>query len=334
LKFIILGGFYMALRDFFIYLSENQMLNGAAQRYGLRMGAQSVVAGTTIPEVVQTIKELNKANISCTVDNLGEFVFEKSAATAAKQNILAVIQAIHDEQLDAHISLKPSQLGQDIDIDFCYENLKEILALAHKYDIFVNFDMENYARLHSSFDLLEKLHQEYDNVGTVIQAYFFESEENIEKYKNFRLRIVKGAYKENDNVAYQSKDDIDRNYLKLIEQHLLNGKFTSIATHDHNVINHVKQFVKKHNIPNDKFEFQMLYGFRKDMQYNLAKEGYNFCTYLPFGSDWYGYFMRRLAERPQNLALVTKQVFNKKTNTAIGLGVTAFALGRLSKKSK
>ncbi|MED3804397.1 proline dehydrogenase family protein [Lysinibacillus xylanilyticus] len=324
----------MALRDFFIYLSENQMLNGAAQRYGLRMGAQSVVAGTTIPEVVQTIKELNKANISCTVDNLGEFVFEKSAATAAKQNILAVIQAIHDEQLDAHISLKPSQLGQDIDIDFCYENLKEILALAHKYDIFVNFDMENYARLHSSFDLLEKLHQEYDNVGTVIQAYFFESEENIEKYKNFRLRIVKGAYKENDNVAYQSKDDIDRNYLKLIEQHLLNGKFTSIATHDHNVINHVKQFVKKNNIPNDKFEFQMLYGFRKDMQYNLAKEGYNFCTYLPFGSDWYGYFMRRLAERPQNLALVTKQVFNKKTNTAIGLGVTAFALGRLSKKSK
>ncbi|MFJ7185217.1 proline dehydrogenase family protein [Lysinibacillus xylanilyticus] len=324
----------MALRDFFIYLSENQMLNGAAQRYGLRMGAQSVVAGTTIPEVVQTIKELNKANISCTVDNLGEFVFEKSAATAAKQNILAVIQAIHDEQLDAHISLKPSQLGQDIDIDFCYENLKEILALAHKYDIFVNFDMENYARLHSSFDLLEKLHQEYDNVGTVIQAYFFESEENIEKYKNFRLRIVKGAYKENDNVAYQSKEDIDRNYLKLIEQHLLNGKFTSIATHDHNVINHVKQFVKKHNIPNDKFEFQMLYGFRKDMQYNLAKEGYNFCTYLPFGSDWYGYFMRRLAERPQNLTLVTKQVFNKKTNTAIGLGVTAFALGRLTKKSK
>ncbi|MCL1700514.1 proline dehydrogenase family protein [Lysinibacillus sp. Bpr_S20] len=324
----------MALRDFFIYLSENQMLNGAAQRYGLRMGAQSVVAGTTIPEVVQTIKELNKANISCTVDNLGEFVFEKPAATAAKQNILAVIQAIHDEQLDAHISLKPSQLGQDIDIDFCYENLREILALAHKYDIFVNFDMENYARLHSSFDLLEKLHQEYDNVGTVIQAYFFESEENIEKYKNFRLRIVKGAYKEDDRVAYQSKDDIDRNYLKLIEQHLLNGKFTSIATHDHHVINHVKKFVKKHNIPNDKFEFQMLYGFRKDMQYELAKEGYNFCTYLPFGSDWYGYFMRRLAERPQNLTLVTKQVFTKKTNTVIGLGITAFALGRLSKKVK
>ncbi|MFS0688862.1 proline dehydrogenase family protein [Sporosarcina sp. 179-K 8C2 HS] len=324
----------MALRDFFIYLSENQMLNSAAQKYGLRMGAQSVVAGTTIPEVVQTIKELNKANISCTVDNLGEFVSERSEATAAKENILAVIQAIHDEQLDAHISLKPSQLGQDIDFDFCYENLKEIVALAHEYGIFVNFDMENYARLHSSFDLLDKLHVEYDNVGTVIQAYFFEAEEKLEKYKNFRLRIVKGAYKEDESVAYQSKDDIDRNYLKLIEQHLLNGKFTSIATHDHNVINHVKQFVKQHDIPNDKFEIQMLYGFRKDLQYDLVKEGYNFCTYLPFGNDWYGYFMRRLAERPQNLALVTKQVFNKKTNTTIGLGVAAFALGRLSKKGK
>lgn len=322
----------MGLRDFFIYLSENQLLNSAAQKYGLRMGAQKVVAGTTIPEVVQTIKELNRANISCTVDNLGEFIFEKSAATAAKANILAVIQAIHNEKLDAHISLKPSQLGQDIDIDFCYENLKEIVALAHEYDIFVNFDMENYVRLHSSFDILDKLHLEYNNVGTVIQAYFFESEENIEKYKNFRLRIVKGAYKEEESVAYQSKEDIDRNYLKLIEQHLLNGKFTSIATHDHNVINHVKHFVKQNNIPNDKFEFQMLYGFRKEMQYDLAREGYKLCIYLPFGNDWYGYFMRRLAERPQNLALVTKQVFNKRTNLAIGIGAAAFLAGRLSIK--
>ncbi len=334
LKFSILEAYEMVLRDFFIYLSENKLLNSAAQKYGLKMGAQSVVAGTSLPEVVQSIKELNKANISCTVDNLGEFVYEKSEATAAKNNILAVVQAIHDEQLDAHISLKPSQLGLDIDYAFCYENLKEIVALAHQYNIFVNFDMENYERLHSSFELLEELHKEFDNVGTVIQAYFFESEENIEKYKNFRLRIVKGAYKEPENVAYQSKVDIDRNYLKLIEHHLLHGKFTSIATHDHNVINHVKQFVKQHNIPNDKFEFQMLYGFRKEMQLDLAREGYNFCTYLPFGNDWYGYFMRRLAERPQNLTLVTKQVFNKKTNLAIGIGAAAFALGRLSKKGK
>ncbi|KYG90980.1 proline dehydrogenase family protein [Metasolibacillus sp. FSL H7-0170] len=324
----------MLLRDFFIHLSENQLLNSAAQKYGLKLGAQSVVAGTNIPEVIESIKQLNALGISCTVDNLGEFVFEKSEATKAKEQILAVIEAIHTEGVDAHISLKPSQLGLDIDIDFCYDNLREIVAKAAEYDIFVNFDMENYDRLQVSFDLVEELSKTYDNVGTVIQAYFFRAKEDIEKFKDYRLRIVKGAYKESESVAYQDKLDIDLNYIELIEYHLLNGKFTSIATHDHNVIEHVKRFVKDHNIPNDKFEFQMLYGFRKEMQVTLAKEGYNFCTYVPFGKDWYGYFMRRLAERPQNLNLVTKQVFNKKTNTILAVAAGAFALGRLTKKKK
>ena len=320
------------LRDFFYNLSENQLLNSAAQKYGLRLGAQSVVAGTNIPEVIQSIKELNAQGISCTVDNLGEFVYEKSEAIKAKDQILEVIEAIHENDVDAHISLKPSQLGLDIDYDFCYDNLEEIVALAARYNMHINIDMENYARLQPSFDLLDQLSLKYDNVGTVIQAYFFNAKENIEKYKNYRLRIVKGAYKEPADVAYQDKHDIDLNFIDLIEYHLLHGKFTSIATHDHNIINHVKQFVKDHNIPNDKFEFQMLYGFRKEMQIELAKEGYNFCTYVPFGSDWYGYFMRRLAERPQNINLVTKQVFTKKTNTVLGVAAAAFILGRLTKK--
>ena len=322
----------MLLRDFFIALSENQTLNSAAQKYGLKMGAQSVVAGTNIPEVIESIKELNAHGISCTVDNLGEFVFEKSEATTAKEQILAVIEAIHEEGVDAHISLKPSQLGLDIDLDFCYENLEEIVAKASEYGIFVNFDMENYDRVQPSFDILEALSNTYDNVGTVIQAYFFRAKEDIERFKDFRLRIVKGAYKEPEEVAYQDKLDIDLNFIELIEYHLLHGKFTSIATHDHNIITHVKRFVKEHNIPNDKFEFQMLYGFRKEMQVELAKEGYNFCTYVPFGNDWYGYFMRRLAERPQNINLVTKQVFNKKTNTLIAVAAGAFLLGRLTKR--
>ena len=324
----------MILKDFFMALSENQTLNTAAQKYGLKLGAQSVVAGTNIEEAIASIKELNQQGISCTVDNLGEFVFEKSEAIKAKNQILEIIERIQKDQVDAHISLKPSQLGLDIDYQFCYENLKEVVALAYSYGIFVNFDMENYDRLHASFKLLDELSEQYNNIGTVIQAYFFESEQNIEYYKNFRLRIVKGAYKEGSAVAYQSKAEIDKKFIELIEYHLLHGKFTSIATHDHNIINHVKKFVKQHNIPNDKFEFQMLYGFRKEMQLSLAKEGYNFCTYLPFGHDWYGYFMRRLAERPQNITLVTKQVFNKKTNTLLGVGAAAFILGRLSKRKK
>nr|WP_249310687.1 proline dehydrogenase family protein [Bacillus sp. FJAT-49736] len=322
------------LKDFFMGLSKNQFLNTAAKKYGLKLGAQNVVAGTNIEETIQSIKELNSHGISCTVDNLGEFVYKEEEATEAKDQILAVIEAIHENGVDAHISLKPTQLGLDIDYTFCLNNLREIVDTASRYDIFVNIDMEDYGHLQPSFDILDDLSLEYDNVGTVIQAYFYNAQENLEKYKNYRLRIVKGAYKEPKEYAFQEKKEIDANFIKLIEWHLLNGKFTSIATHDHHVINHVKKFVKAHNIPNDKFEFQMLYGFRRDMQLALAKEGYNFCTYVPFGKDWYGYFMRRLAERPQNVNLVVKQVFNKKTNTMIGLAAGAFVLGRMSKRNK
>ncbi|MGG4507270.1 proline dehydrogenase family protein [Heyndrickxia sporothermodurans] len=322
------------LKDLFMGLSQNQLLNSAAKKYGLKMGAQNVVAGTNIEETIKSIKELNSHGISCTVDNLGEFVYEKEEATEAKEQILKVIDAIHENDVDAHISLKPTQLGLDIDYTFCLNNLEEIVDRASKYNIHVNIDMEDNSHLQPSFDLLDELSRNYDNVGTVIQAYFYRAEEDIQKYKNFRLRIVKGAYKEPKEFAYQEKKEIDENFIKLIEWHLLNGKFTSIATHDHNIINHVKKFVKANNIPNDKFEFQMLYGFRREMQLQLASEGYNFCTYVPFGSDWYGYFMRRLAERPQNLNLVVKQVFNKKTNTVIGVAAGAFLLGRLTKKNK
>lgn len=322
------------LKDVFMSLSQNQLLNSAAKKYGLKMGAQTVVAGTNVEETIKSIKELNAQGISATVDNLGEFVFEKEEAIKAKNNILEVIEAIHEQGVDAHISLKATQLGLDIDFDFCYENLKEIVAAASKYDMHINIDMEDYGHLQPSFDLMDKLLQEYSNVGTVIQAYFYRAQDDIEQYKDLRLRIVKGAYKESAEHAYQTKEDIDANYIKLIEYHLLNGKFTSIATHDHNVINHVKKFVEENQISKDKYEFQMLYGFRKDMQVDLAKQGYNFCTYVPFGDDWYGYFMRRLAERPANLNLVVKQVFNKRTNTAIGLAAGVFALGRLSASKK
>lgn len=322
----------MALRDFFISLSENQTLNNAAQQYGLKLGAQSVVAGTTIEEVIESIRKLNEQGISCTVDNLGEYVTDESEATQAKEEILSMIEAIQVEELDAHISLKPSQLGLDIDIDFCYDNLYEIVERAHEYGIFVNFDMEDYKRLQPSFDIVEELAKSFDNVGTVIQAYFHRAKDDIENFKDFRLRVVKGAYKESEEVAYQDKLDIDINFIELIEYHLAHGHFTSIATHDHNIIKHVKYYVEQYDIPKEKFEFQMLYGFRKDLQLELAREGYQVCVYVPYGKDWYGYFMRRLAERPQNISLVTKQVFNKKTNTLLAVAAGAYLLGRLTKK--
>lgn len=321
-------------RDFFIGLSNNKLLNAGAQKWGFHLGADKVVAGITIEETIETIKGLNAQGISCTIDNLGEFVSDRSEATRAKNSIISLIEAIHESGVDAHLSIKPSQLGLDIAEDFCYRNLYQVVEKAHQHNIFVNLDMEDYSRLQASFDLFDELLKEFDNVGTVIQSYFYRAEDDLYKHKDERLRIVKGAYKEEPDVAFQDKEDIDANYIELIEWHLLNGKFTSIATHDHHVIEHVKEFVRANNVSLDKFEFQMLYGFREDMQLSLAKEGYNFCTYVPFGEDWYGYFMRRLAERPQNINLITKQVFNKKTNTILGVALGAFLLGRWSKKKK
>lgn len=297
-------------RDFFIALSENATLNEAAKKYGLALGANKVVAGTDVETTIESIRALNAQNISATVDNLGEFVFSKEEATAAKNNILTMIQALFDAGVDAHMSIKLTQIGLDVDPEFCYENLREILLKAHECgNMHINMDTEDYNHTVQTFEMLDRLKGEFKNVGTVIQAYLFRATEEIEKYKDVRLRLVKGAYKEDASVAYQSKEDIDANYIKIIEQRLLNAKaMTSIATHDHNIIDHVKKFIAQHNLNNDLIEFQMLYGFRSELQVEIANSGYNFCTYVPYGEDWYGYFMRRLAERPQNLQLVYKSI--------------------------
>lgn len=297
-------------RDFFIALSENATLNEAAKKYGLALGANKVVAGTDVKTTIESIRALNAQNISATVDNLGEFVFSKEEATAAKNNILTMIQALYDADVDAHMSIKLTQIGLDVDPEFCYENVREILLKAHECgNMHINMDTEDYNHTVQTFEMLDRLKGEFKNVGTVIQAYLFRATEEIEKYKDVRLRLVKGAYKEDASVAYQSKEDIDANYIKIIEQRLLNAKaMTSIATHDHIIIDHVKKFIAQHNLNKDLIEFQMLYGFRSELQVEIANSGYNFCTYVPYGEDWYGYFMRRLAERPQNLQLVYKSI--------------------------
>lgn len=298
-------------RDFFIALSKNQLLNSGAKKWGLKLGAGKMVAGTDINSMMKSVKELNANGISATIDNLGEFVYTKEEASAAKQNILDTLEAIQEYGVDAHMSIKLTQIGLDVDYDFCLENMKEIAALAAKYDVFINLDMEDYGHLQQTLDLLNALRQDFKNVGTVIQAYLYRSEKDLENLKDVRIRLVKGAYKEIPDVSLQDKQDIDGNFLKLIKIRLLHPGFTSIATHDHHIINDVKKFVKENNIPYDRFEFQMLYGFRSEMQKDLAAEGFAFTTYVPFGQDWYGYYMRRLAERPQNINLALKSLVSK-----------------------
>lgn len=329
-------------RDFFIALSNNKFLNESAKKWGFRLGADQFVGGVDIDGAITSVKKLNDKSISCTVDNLGEFVTQKSESTDAKDKIISLIDRIHKEKIDCHISVKLTQLGLDIDEAFCLENMREIVGIAKKYNIFVNIDTEDYLHYNQTIRILDALLEDYQNVGTVIQTYFLHAESDMEKYKDVRLRIVKGAYKENPEVAYQTKEEIDANFIKIVKERLLNDSgFTSIATHDHHIINEVKRFVEAENIDKSTFEFQMLYGFRVDMQEALADEGYLFCTYVPFGHDWYGYFMRRLAERPQNMnIMIQDQLFTKdkklKTTPKIiaTAGITAVATALLCSRRK
>ncbi|MEC5271743.1 proline dehydrogenase family protein [Caldifermentibacillus hisashii] len=301
-------------KNFFYSLSQNKLLNESAKKWGFKFGADKFVAGTDLNSVTKTIKKLNRHGISGTVDNLGEFVSDRQEAMKATNNIIRLLNRINEENLDCHVSVKLTQLGLDIDEQFCIHNMKKIMETASEFGIFVNIDMEDFSRYEQTLRILQTLREEFENVGTVMQAYLYRAEEDLEQLKDVRIRLVKGAYKESEAVAYQSKAEIDRNYLKLAKKRLLGDAFTSIATHDHDIINELKAFIKENNISHDKFEFQMLYGFRTELQYNLAAEGYRFCTYIPFGTDWFGYYMRRLAERPQNINLIVKDVFYDSNN--------------------
>ncbi|MBC3105991.1 proline dehydrogenase [Staphylococcus haemolyticus] len=315
-------------KNFFIALSNSTYLNETAKKVGPKMGANKVVAGNTIEQLIDTIERLNDKNIAVTVDNLGEFVGTVEEATQAKNEILEVMQAIKDYNVDAHMSVKLSSLGGEFDTELAYNNLREILLKANEFDnMHINIDTEKYDSLQQIVEVLDRLKGEFRNVGTVIQAYLYDAVDLIDKYPNLRLRLVKGAYKEDEQIAYQTKEEIDANYIKIIEKRLLTAKnYTSIATHDDQIINHVKQFVKSHNIDRDQFEFQMLYGFRSELAEDISRQGYNFTIYVPYGNDWFGYFMRRLAERPQNLALAYQEFVSTKTLKKIGV-FTSLGLG-------
>ncbi|CAJ1004048.1 MULTISPECIES: proline dehydrogenase family protein [Brevibacillus] len=302
------------MKDFFLFLSKNKTLNAAAKKWGLRFGASRVVAGETIAEAIKTVRQLNQKGLVCTLDHLGEFVYSVEEANESADYCIKTLEAIHQSGVDCNLSLKMTQLGLDISRDLCMNNMRRILDAAKKNgNIFVRIDMEDYAHNEVTLEILDELLEDYDNVGTVIQAYLYKSSEDVEKLKEKKvnLRLVKGAYKESPEVAFPNKADVDENYKKIIKQHLLNGCYAAIATHDDNIIAYVKQLEKEYNIPRTQFEFQMLYGIRPQSQIELAREGYTMRVYVPYGNDWYGYFMRRLAERPANVAFVIKGLFSK-----------------------
>ncbi|MCY8233159.1 proline dehydrogenase [Priestia endophytica] len=298
-------------KNVFLHASQNRVLNKAAKKWGLRFGAGQVVAGDTIEGAMKKVRELNEKGLVCTLDHLGEFVSSREEATESTQYNVRTLEAMAANGVDCNLSVKMTQLGLDIDRSFCLDNMRRILDTAKQYNNFVRIDMEDYAHCQMTLDILRELRETYDNVGTVIQSYLFRAEQDVKDLKGVPLRLVKGAYQESPTVAFQNKEDVDKNYVRIIEEHLLSGSYTAIASHDHNIIDKVKEMVEKYNIPRTQFEFQMLYGFRSELQLSLAKEGYKVRVYVPFGKDWFGYFMRRLAERPQNVAFALKGFFSK-----------------------
>lgn len=299
------------LRNTFLYLAKSQATNRLAKRYGLRFGATRFVAGETIQTAIQAVKQLNQSGIVATLDHLGEFVNTREEAVEAADFCIRTLDAIHESGVQSNLSLKMTQLGLDISRDLCLENMRRILTRAQQYGNFVRIDMEDYQHNEVTIEIFSALKQEFGaTVGLVIQAYLFKSAEDLLTLNPFEpnLRLVKGAYKEPATVAFPNKEDVDANFVKLIQIHLLNGNYAAVATHDEKIIEQVKQFVRERNISNSQFEFQMLYGIRTHLQHELANEGYTVRVYVPYGDDWYGYFMRRLAERPANVGFVLRSL--------------------------
>jgi len=302
------------LRNTFLFLSKNQFANRTAKKYGLRFGAKRFVAGEQIAEAIEAVRELNRMGIVATLDHLGEFIFTEEEAVESAEYCVRTLDAIAASGVKSNLSLKLTQLGLDISQELCLRNMRFIMDTAVRHGNFVRIDMEDYAHNAATLDIFAELRRDYGKaIGVVIQAYLFKSEADIELLHQYQpnLRLVKGAYKESQEVAFPEKEDVDRNYIRIIEQHLLNGDYAAIASHDDKIINHVKQFVKEKGIPNTQFEFQMLYGIRTQAQRELAEQGYTMRVYVPYGNDWYGYFMRRLAERPANVGFVLKSMFKK-----------------------
>lgn len=301
------------LRNSFMFLSKNKLLTKLAKRYGLRFGAARFVAGDTIELATKVIKDLNNKGLDVTIDYLGEFIDDELEANEMANNSIKAIEAIGNEGLQSQLSLKLTSMGLDISDEVVLRNMRRILAVAEQHNVFVTIDMEDYSRCERTLEIFKELKKEFNNVGTVLQAYLYRTIMDIDELNEYKanLRLVKGAYKESSKVAFPEKKAVDENFKQIIKMHLLNGNFTAVATHDDTIIEYTKKLVKVHQIPKDRFEFQMLYGIRPEKQLDLVKEGYRMRVYVPYGTDWYGYFMRRMAERPANVVFVIKGIIKR-----------------------
>jgi proline dehydrogenase len=303
------------LRAFFIALSENKSLRHFSEQSSLgQKMSRRFVAGMTVEDCLAATREVNALGMSVSVDNLGENVTNPDEARQSEALYHQMLDAIASQKLNANVSLKLTHMGLDVDPALAFKITTGLVRKAAAIDNFVRVDMEGSPYTQKTLDFVEKLHREPGNaghVGAVIQSYLRRSEADVQKLiaQKIRIRLCKGAYKEPAEIAFQDKADVDANYVKLMKILLKSGVYHGIATHDEKMIAATKEFARQEKIPPSAYEFQMLYGIRRDLQQQLVKEGYGMRVYIPFGSEWYPYFMRRLAERPANAMFVLKNLF-------------------------
>ena len=273
--------------------------------------ARRFVAGRSIEDAIPTVRLLNQVGLTATLDVLGEHVQQARAAEKAVERYLKTLDYIYTARLQSNVSLKLTQMGLDIDRDFCYSNLVRICQKAAECKNTVRIDMESSRYTERTLVLFSDLFQIYKNVGIVIQAYLHRSRRDLERLIQLgaRVRLCKGAYREPPEVAIQRMSEIRKHYMEMAEMLLLHGNYPAMATHDDLLISWVKDFTKAHQIPREHFEFQMLYGVRAETQRTLAHDGYNMRVYVPFGSHWLPYFYRRLRERKENVYFVLRNFF-------------------------
>jgi len=305
------------LRAFFIALSESRWLRALAERSSIGQRTSSrFVAGTQVEDALRVAQTLNAAGLSVSVDNLGENVSTQQEAREAAGLYRQLLSEISARRLNANVSVKLTHMGLDVDPQLAYQNVRALVSQAASMQPknFVRVDMEGSPYTDRTLALVHELHREPENrgcVGAVIQSYLRRSENDVAELlrEGIRIRLCKGAYQEPAEIAFQAKTEVDANYIKLMKILLKSGIYHGLATHDEKIIREAQAFALQEQIPRDSFEFQMLYGIRRDLQRSLVRERWNMRVYVPFGTEWYPYLMRRLAERPANVVFVARNLF-------------------------
>ncbi len=306
-----------ASKAFFHTLAQSGMLQRFASKYGMaspRSFARRFIAGETIEEAIAAARDIQAQGLLLTLDYLGESVATLDEATAATREYLRMIDVIVASGIERNVSLKLTQLGLDVDKATCVDNLRRILEPAQRHGFFVRIDMENSPYTDVTLHIFETLwQQQYRNVGVVLQSCLYRSEDDARRVMALggRIRLVKGAYKEPKTVAYQQKAEVDEAYVRIMKMLLEGAHYPAIATHDPAILDETTRHATARGLTGDRFEFQMLYGIRRDLQASLMAGGYRMRVYVPFGQQWFPYFMRRLGERPANVGFVLKSLLRE-----------------------